>query len=176
MGDIGDITRRGIFACGGHLKVVAVMSIPLSFTPRYHELTHPDASAIWTPMYNPNRECVAEERKRIEAEGFQVETRAEKLEHLFEPARNSAGEKLKRARAELVDGVKLAALALLVVLGAFFFLSYVFGTLAARWFYPTWFATLSWLPATAMVYGVGALAAGPALFVLGRKVLRVETR
>jgi hypothetical protein len=152
------------------------MSTSLSFAPRYHELISVGAGAIWMPMYNPDRECVAEERQRIEAEGFQVETRAEKLEHLFTAARNSAGEKRKRARAELVHEVKLAAVTVLVVLGVFFFLSYVFGTLAARWFYPAWFATLSWLPATAMVYGVGALAAGPVLFVLGRTVLRVETR
>jgi hypothetical protein len=152
------------------------MSTSLSFAPRYHELTQPEAFAIWVPMYNPKRECVAQERQRIEAEGFQVETRAEKLEHLLAPARNSAGETLRRARAELVHEVKLAAVTVLVVLGVFFFLSYVFGTLAVRWFYPTWFATLSWLPATAMVYGVGALVAGPTLFVLARKVFRVETR
>lgn len=152
------------------------MSSSLSFAPRYHELTQPDAGAIWMPMYNPNRECVVQERQRIEAEGFQVETRAEKLEHLLTPARATAEEQLKRARTQSAHELKLAAVALVAALGTVLFLSYVFGTLAARWLYPTWFATLSWLPATAVVYGVGALGAVPTLLILLRPLLRVETR
>lgn len=152
------------------------MSTSLSFAPCYHELTVPYASGIWMPTGHPNLACVVDERQRIEAEGFHVETRPEKLEHLLAPARAAAEEQLKRDRAQSAHELKQATVALVVALGVVLLLSYVFGTLAARWLYPTWFGTLSWLPATAVVFGVGVLVAVPVLFAIIRPFLRVETK
>jgi hypothetical protein len=51
------------------------MQTNLSFEPRYHELTCRDGRPVWVPMYNPIRECVDEERQRIQAAGGDVQTR-----------------------------------------------------------------------------------------------------
>lgn len=48
----------------------------LSFQPTYHELTQGPAGSVWVPVYNPCRECVNQERNRIEAEGARVDSNA----------------------------------------------------------------------------------------------------
>lgn len=55
----------------------------LSFDPTYHELVQALEGPAWRPMFNPARECVAQECAKIEAEGGLV------LNRLWTPVKST---------------------------------------------------------------------------------------
>ena len=113
------------------------MKLPkLSFEPTYHELVQALEGPSWRPLFNPVRECVQQERAKIEAEGGRV------LNRLWTPVKTE-----RKRKGVLSTGI--------LALFCFNFL----GLTLLTAFCPEWLHTQSLWVTVPAVFAAGALAA-----------------